>query len=330
MLQTEVAELMNKNGKVYELASKSVYKRDMTAEEKDAVSVMDAWSRKIGETGYDEGHEIASFLRRSVQEEIYNAPDELLDSMFVRGTIGEFDDYEAVTTPKNTLIAYEAAKGGNVDRSYIDISVLTPKWRNRQVETDISYIDMRRNGFKSIALLTTYATEACQNYMFADMFGAVDAAIVGGEQKIDVTGSAPTQDAMDKLSLYLTDRDSNAMVVALTKYCQAIGRMDGYSEYMSQDMKDDFNRYGLVKFFNGVRVAGISSAKKMGNGQLLIPDKRIFGIAGTVGTLDMKGEVHVYETEDNNSEVIHIKVADFTYGYAITNIDNAAKVTFSA
>ena len=99
---------------------------------------------------------------------------------------------------------------------------------------------------------------------------------------------------------------------------------------MSDAMKDEFNRYGLTKFFDGVRIAGISSAKKQGNGALLIPDKRIFGIAGKIGNLDLKGDLHVYETMDNQSESVKIKIADFTYGYAITNIDKAAKIVFSA
>lgn len=44
----------------------------------------------------------------------------------------------------------------------------------------------------------------------------------------------------------------------------------------------------------------------------------------------MKGDLHVYETMDNNKEAINIKIADFTYGYAITKIENAAKIVFSA
>ena len=35
---------------------------------------------------------------------------------------------------------------------------------------------------------------------------------------------------------------------------------------------DEFNRYGLVNFIDGVRVASISGAKKTGKGQLLLPD----------------------------------------------------------
>lgn len=330
-MNTEIAELMHEPGHVYEMAEKTKYKRNLSAEEKDAAGVLDAWAKEIGKTGYDEGHEIAAFVTRTVNDELYNAPDELLDSIFDRGTVGEFDDYETQKEVKNTLLAYEAAKGGNVDRSYLDFSAIAPQWVNLQVESDISYVDMRKNGWKSIATLTTYAKEALQNKMFARVFGAVDAAITGGEQKIDVAGAAPTQEAMDALALYLTDRDpSGAMAVCLTKYAQQIGRITGYHQYMSDAMKDEFNRYGLVNLYDGVRIAGVSSAKKDGKGDLLFPDKRIFGLAGKIGTLDMKGEIHTFEDMDNSHERVHLMVKDFTFGYAVTHISKVAKIVFSS
>ena len=44
----------------------------------------------------------------------------------------------------------------------------------------------------------------------------------------------------------------------------------------------------------------------------------------------MKGEVHVYEDEDNSNDKIIIRVKDFTYNVALTNLENIAKMTFSA
>jgi len=329
MLKTEIAELMKKDGVMYSVAQKVDYKLNLTAEEKEIADTCDAWAKDIGERGVDNDNEIAAYIKRTVTEEVYNAPDELLDRVFDRGTVGEFDDYEAEKNAKNTLIAYEAAKGGNVDKSWIDFSALTPKWKNRQVETDISYVDLRKNGFKSIAKLTTFAKEALQNALFYDVFGDTDAAITGGDQLISVSGSVPTIVAMDALELYLTERNPDALAVCLTKYAQAIGRMDGYHQYMSDKMKDDFNRYGIVENFGKMGLATIASAHKQGNGDLLIPDKRIFGIAGKIGTLDMKGDLHVYETLDNNKEAVNIKIADFTYGYLINKIENVAKIVFS-
>lgn len=330
MLRTEISELMSQDGKMYEVAQKTEYNLKLTSEEKEIAQICDAWAREIGEKGMDNDHEIAAYIKRTVTDEVYNAPDELLDQLFDRGSVGEFDDVEYEKEAKNTLVSYEAAKGGNVDKSWIDFTALGATWKNRQVETDLSYVDLRKNGFKSIAKVTAFGVESLQNALFYDVFSAVDAAITGGEQKIDVTGSAPTQVAMDALSLYLNDRDTSSVAVCLTKYAQQIGRMTGFAQYMSDAMKDDFNRYGLTSLFDGVRIAGISSAKKQGSGALLIPDKRIFGIAGKIGNLDMKGELHVYETMDNNKEAVNIKIADFTYGYAINKIENAAKIVFSA
>ena len=328
-LKIEVAELMETPGVMYDVAEKVEYKRNLSTEEKEIYEISDAWCKEIGKTGCDEKKEIAAFVNKVVNEEIYNAPDELLDSMFDRGSIGEFDDEEFTKTPKNTLEAHEAAKGGTVDRSYIDFTAITPITRNRQIETDLSYVDLRKNGFKSVATLTTYAKEALQNALFYDVFTMIDNAIVGGEQLVTAGGKVPTQVAIDAFNLYLLDRDPSAVAVCLSKYAQALGRMDGRSQYMSDAMKDEFNRYGLVNFIDGVRIDSISAAKKTGRGQLMLPDLRIFGVAGKIGGLDMKGELHTFEDLDNSNEKVIIRVKDFTYSVGITNIENCNKMVMT-
>lgn len=328
-LNTEIAELMDKTGTMFEVAEKVEYKQSLTSEEKDIYEVANAWAKSIGEKGYDDNREIAAFVNKTVTEEIYNAPDELLDTMFDRGTIGEFDDVEYTKTPKNTLEAIEAAKGGTVDRSWIDFTAIKPITKNRQVETDISYADLRKNGFKSVATLATYAKEALQNALFYDVFSMIDTAIVGGEQLITAGGKVPTQTATDALTLYLLDRNPDAVAICLSKYAQALYRMSGYEKYLSNTQKDEFNRYGLVKFLDGVRIASISGARKTGKGQLLLPTNRIFGVAGKIGGLDMKGELHTYEDFDNSNEKVIIRVKDFTYSVGITNIDNCCKMVLT-
>ena len=326
-IRTEIDELMKKDGVLFEVAEKIEYRRDLNAEEKEIAEISDAWAREIGRTGKDPDCTVAEFINRTVNEELYNTPDELLDQIFDRGTVGEFDDVEGHKTPKNTLVAHEAAKGGTVDRSYIDITVLKPTWKNRQIETDISYVDLRKGGFKAIATLTTFMKEAAQNALFYDALSMADMAVTGGEQLIAVSGTTPTLEAMDALSLYLNDRGDNNVIVTLNKYAQAIRRMPNFAQYLSTDMKNDFNRYGLVKTYDGINVAGISGARKTGLGTLLLPDKRIYGISGKIGTLDMKGESHTYQDMNNQSEKIHIMFKDFNYGIMLTNIENFAKVT---
>lgn len=329
MLKTEIAELMNKDGQMFDIAQKITYNRNLSAEDKEISEICDAWVKEIAEKGTDKDNEIAAFVRRTVNDEVYNAPDELLDRLFTRGTVGEFDDYEVDKTPKNTLEAYDAVIGGNVDKSYIDFGTLKPTWRHAQVEFELPYIEMRRQGFKSIATLTNYAVEALRNKQFYDVFNMVDQAITGGEQVINETGSAPSQASWDAFSLYLLDRDSAPTAVTLSKYAQALGRMEGRTQYLSDAQKDTFNRYGLLNFADGVNIASISGAKKLANGEKLLPEKTIFGIAGTVGVLDQKGDIRVYETLDNNEEKTNIKLTGFEYGFTITDIDKVAKIVMA-
>lgn len=329
MLHTEVASLMNEKGKMYEWASKVEHKNVLNAEDKEISQVIDAWAKDIGEKGSDPGLELSNYIVKVIQPEVYDVPDELLDSLFDRGTIEEFDDYKAIEEPKNTLVAHDAAKGGNVDKSYIDNKAITPTWKHKQVETEISYADLRRNGFKTVANLTVFGKEALQNKMFFDIFSQIDAAITGGEQLITVAGSAPSQAALDQLALYLIDRGENPFTVSLSKYAQQIGRMTGHSQYMSEEMKNQFNRYGLVDFYNGVRIGQISGAKRTGDNMQLLPDKRIFGLAGKIGKLDMRGQLRVYETFDNNREQVQLKITGFEFGTAINKIDKIAKIVLT-
>ncbi len=332
-VKAEVAEIMKTEGQVYEWASKIEYKRELTSEEKEISEVVDAWAKEIGNKGSDPDCEIANFIVKTIEPEVYDRPDELLDSMFNRGSVGEFDDVSVIKNPKNTLVAHDAAKGGNVDKSYIDTSLLTPVWSHKQVETEVSYADLRRNGYRSIATLTTFAQESLKDQMISDIFTVIDNAIVGSDQVISVTGSSPAKTDMDELALYVIDRvlsGDDPFCFGLNKYAQAIANISGYTSFMSDNMKDDFNRYGLIKFYQGMRIAGISGAKKTAKGDLLVPDKRIFGVAGKIGNLDMRGNIRVYETPDNNRELFQIKVTGFEFGHCVTDIEKVAKVTFTA
>lgn len=328
MNTVEIAEILN-SVDMYELAMKTNSGIVMTDNEAVAAAELDRQFKKIGEEGHDPNHEIAAFIRRTINEEIVNAPDELLDSLFDRGSIDENDDYEAWINPKNTLVAYEAAKGGNVDRSFIDITVLKPTWKNRQVETDISYQELRRNGWKTVSLLTEFALDSLKNAMFYDIFGAIDDGIASGDNYIAVSGSLPTQAAMDSMALYLMEQaDGEKTIVGLTKYIQAASKLTGF---VSEDMKNEVHRSGLLGTYDGCALYPINSTKKVGT-NLLIPTQRMFGIAGKIGALDMKGDVHVYQDEDNNKEKIHIMVKDFSYGYSFNKdtLDKVCKMVFSA
>ena len=331
----EIAELMEKNGTMYDWAEKVNRGVSLTAEEQEISQVVDAWAKEIGTKGKDNDNEIAEFIIKTITDPVYNKPDALIEKMFEMDSIGEFDDYVINKTPKNTLVAYESAKGGNVYKSYIDTSALTPTWKHAQVETEISYTQLRRGGFKSIANMAVFAKEALDNKKIKDVFSALDTAIAGGEQVFEVTGgeSALTKTVLDKLSLYVLDHladGDTGIMFGLNKYAQAIANMSGYTSYMSSTMKDDYNRYGLVKEYGGCLIGGFSGARKAADGELLIPDRRIFGISGIIGTLCDRGELRVYETLDNNKERVSLKFTGYEYGIKITNPENVAKITFTA
>lgn len=331
----EIAELMEKNGTMYDWAEKVNRGASLTVEENEISQVVDAWAKEIGTKGKDNDNEIAEFIIKTITDPVYNKPDALIEKMFEMDSIGEFDDYVINKTPKNTLVAYESAKGGNVYKSYIDTSALTPTWKHAQVETEISYTQLRRGGFKSIANMAVFAKEALDNKKIKDVFSALDTAIAGGEQVFEVTGgeSALTKTVLDKLSLYVLDHladGDTGIMFGLNKYAQAIANMSGYTSYMSSTMKDDYNRYGLVKEYGGCLIGGFSGARKAADGELLIPDRRIFGISGIIGTLCDRGELRVYETLDNNKERVSLKFTGYEYGIKITNPENVAKITFTA
>ena len=331
----EIAELMEKNGTMYDWAEKVNRGASLTAEENEISQVVDAWAKEIGTKGKDNDNEIAEFIIKTITDPVYNKPDALIEKMFEMDSIGEFDDYVINKTPKNTLVAYESAKGGNVYKSYIDTSALTPTWKHAQVETEISYTQLRRGGFKNIANMAVFAKEALDNKKIKDVFSALDTAIAGGDQVFAVTGgeSALTKTILDKLSLYVLDHLADGdvgIMFGLNKYAQAIANMSGYTSYMSSTMKDDYNRYGLVKEYGGCLIGGFSGARKAADGELLIPDRRIFGISGIIGTLCDRGELRVYETLDNNKERVSLKFTGYEYGIKITNPENVAKITFTA
>lgn len=326
-MEFEIAELINKVN-MYELACKTTHKLVLSAEEQEARDQLDAYFREVGKTGHDAQHEIAAFITKVVNEEIYNTPDELIDMLFDQNTIGAYDDFEAYKLPpKNTLVAHEAAFGGNVERSFLDITALVPQYKNYQIESDISFADLERNGWKTVALITEYAVAALKNKLFQTIFDVIDGAIVSGaENYISVTATLPTEIAMQQAALYIQDRtEGEGAFVARSKYIQAISL---FPTFVSQDMMNEVWRTGRLGTYQGVSLVPISSAKKLGDGSGLIMDKRIFGIAGKIGSLSMKGEIKTYQTEDVDKEVIHLLFKNFTFGYAFNadTLENVVKV----
>lgn len=329
-MNIDIAEAI-KNTNMYELAMKTQKGIPMTDTEDMVVAQLDAKFKEIGKLGYDKDREISAFMTRVLTEELYNTPDELLDLIFDQDTIGANDDFELITEPKNTLVAYDAAQGGNVPKSYLDISAMTPKWKTKQIESEISFADLERNGWKTVARFTEYATQAFKNAMFRDIFSDLDSVIVSGAPNyITVSGDTMTQAAADALALYVNDwAEGEGTIVGYTKYIQQISKLQGFD---SEAMKDEIHRTGRLGMYDGVALTPISSVRKQGDGTGLFIDKRVFGVAGKIGRLTMRGEMKVYETENNNKEKIELKACGFTYGWAFESAaaEKVCKVVLGA
>lgn len=325
MLKNEIAEIMESD-LVFETASRTKYNISLTSEQKEIAEVVDKWAKQIGERGSDPDNEIAAFITKTITPVVYDVPDALIDEMFDRGSIDEFDDEYGLVNPKNTLKAYDATIGGSVPKSYIDYTEIKPVWKSKQIETEISYTQLRKNGFKTVANLATYCEETLKNCLFQDAIAYLDTLITSSttEQYFTASGSL-TQAAVDQLTLYLLERGVNPFILGRTKYAQQIARMTGQNQFMSDSMKNDFNRYGLVSFIDGVRVAHIPTVVKV-NEQPVLPDAKLFGIADKIGTLDMKGALRMYETFDNTAEKVNIKLTGFEYGFMIANPENVCKL----
>lgn len=331
-MNTDIEKLVQQKGQMYDWASKISYKRALTPDEENISKVVDAWAKDIGKKGYDSKFELANYITKTITPAVYDRPDALLSAMFNRGSIGEFDDFVIDEEPRNTLKAYDAAKGGNVPKSYIDTRVYKPTWTHKQIETEVSFADLRRGGYKTVANLATFAQESLMNAMIADVFNLLDDTITATNQTVTLTGSTLDKTSLDTLALYVLDEVDSGdtpFIFSLNKYAQAIANMANYTSFMSDQMKDDFNRYGLIKEYDGLAISGISGAKRTATGELLVPDKRIFGVAGKIGELDMRGSIRVYESPDYNQEKYNLKITGFEYGTCITRPQKVGKIAFS-
>ena len=304
MDKTAIASLIKEDGRLFSWASKVSRNLDLTAEEKDISKEITAWANEIGNSGRDRDGSFASYIKSVITPELDASRDALIDMIFNQGQIGEFDEKIYTKLPKNTL-------------------------KDSQVEFEVPYIEFRKpDSFKTVAKYTVYAEEALKNKLFSDVFNVLDATITGTA----VGGGNLTLQVMDTFTTDLYDRmetNDTKLIVTLNKYANQIGRLAGYADYLSNDMKNELNKYGMAKVFNGFNIAGLSGYKKTQDGQLVIPDKKVFAFLGKVGDIDMRGDLRVYETSDNNKEVLNVKITGFDYSFAITKPDKVHKLTLS-
>lgn len=289
---------------------------------------LDVWAKEIGE-GKRPARELSAYLQKVIQPEVYDAPQDLLNRFFMDNpTIGEFDDWTIDKAPKNTLQAYESAKSGNVDKSYIDFEKITPVTKHLQVETELKMADLRKGGFKTVAKMVEFAVNELRNKMFFLMFETIDSTIVAGAQTASDTTTV-SETSMDKMAKYLRGYTDDATSISSSSRAYEISKLASAVDFYSEAMKNQLNTNGIVSFYNGVSVAEIKASQETGNGEKLINANRVYGIGGQIGEKALKGALRVLPTEDNKNEVIELKFTGFEFTYAITYPEKVFKISIS-
>lgn len=331
LFTTEVASAIQEKN-IIEL-SERFKANTIDASDKEMIEVLDAFAKEVGNSGKgsENNYVISELIKKTVEPLVFQPESSILSTVFNMGSIGEFDESMYTGLPKNTIKVYDAVRGGNVPKSYVNPSVFNPVKTSLQVETELNYSDLRRNGWKSIAKMTELTREAFEQEMFYRLFAGVDAALdaLTGDQDID-SGSALTPANAETLARYLRDMsEGNPFMVGLSKYIDGFARMTGYETYLSDELKNELNRVGRLAMFDGVKLSSIPTAKKTAKGNTLVPDKRIFGIAGVIGDAQLRGEMRLYETYDNNAEKVDLKFTGFDFDYTIYYLDKIARITFA-
>lgn len=328
----ELSSKMKEEGFLVDWAEHVQYGLELSDDHKETSEALDEWARKIGERGVDKDNEIAELIRKAITNDVLSTPDELISMMFDESSIGEFDDTYGEIEPKNTIKVYESIKGGNVDASYIDFSRTRPTWTELQAETFIKYVDLRRGGYKTVATLVNYIKEAMAQKRWSVLFNKAVAAVTAAPNLISESTAAPTATSADALAVYLMDISEpgeNNVILGQNKYIMAMSKLPSAASIQSDDAKEAWRRYGSIGYYAGQEMRGFSGVRKMSDGNLVIPDRVVLGVAGKIGSAITRGETFVYESMDNNAEHVHLKVNGFSFGTMITRPEKIAKIVMA-
>lgn len=330
-MNMDFASALERKGFVKDWSEKICYNKELTDDDKSMIQATDAWIREMGNTG-DSKNELAALIRKSLTQDELEYPDDMIERLYNIDAIGEFDDTYIEVEPKNTLVAHEVALGGTADASYIEHAIKAPTWKTLQVETFVTMQDLRRNGYRTVANLVNFAREALYAKRITVIMNALSAAVTNGMANyISEATTLPTATSMDALSLYLNDvSDGSApMMFGLSKYMQAVGNLDKTNINKTDVEKGLWNNTGYVQNYGGVDLKRYSGQNKYPDGTTVFPDKVIFGAAGKIGSVVMRGETRVLEESDARSEKIYLKVGGYVFGHVLTDITKAAKVVLA-
>lgn len=330
-MKIELSEYMAQKGVMRNWAERVVARKtdrniELSEEELEISEAVNEFSKNIAMSGVGDVA-LSQFLVKVIEPEITDVPSEIISRLFTEGDMAEFDDLGIVASAKNTLVAREsAARTGNVDKSYIDFTRGTKMSKHLQLETEIKMSDLRRDGALSIAELTLFALDAFELAKFKIIMNHIDSLVQSGGAAYFECAGALTQEGVDGFAGYIEDYGNNGVMVGLTTTLRGIKNMPGYDKFMTEGMKEKLYSASIIDKYNGVDIVTFNAAKKLGDGSLVLPEKKIYGIADKIGMANMRGALRVLQTPDNNREVISLKFTGYEFVYAITDVEKICKL----
>lgn len=274
---------------------------------------------------------IAQLIVEIVEPILFEVPDDLLEKVLNFEDIGEFDAKKIYQSPKNTLVAYESApRTGNVKKSYINFEKGITKEAHLQIETELKMSNLRRAGALGVAEATLMVLEAFRYKKFKTIIGFIEEIIgMGGDNYI--AGASLTTSMVNQFVDYLNQNNIESdysEIIGLTSMVTKFSRESG-ADTSSDVYKDELLRKAKIKEVGNCLLFDVKDGKKLGNGEKLLPDKKLFGFAGTIGSAYNKGEMRSYVIEDGNTEVISLKFTGVEFGVSITNPERIAILELS-
>jgi hypothetical protein len=245
---------------------------------------------------------LSEVLETLVQEQTMQDTDAILSKIFDVQSVGANTQYIAYKSPENTLTPYEARPGGNVPASELNVAPTETTIKNLQIETFIGYDDIARNGWKSVALATEYASAAFKNQIFSHIFTEIEFGLVAGSNVITAAG------------VYASDAEMAELATFASQFAQ--GCIFARKKYITNALMQPSARYRDMNEKSYAGVPLLYDAPTTQGDPYLLPDKRMYAIAGKLGSIGGLKNLNTYQEDDITKERLHLKFSGYTYSYA--------------
>lgn len=332
--ETVLSSALNEEGRLIEWAEKAANKQELNEIEQAISESMNQYGREIGKLGKDSAREaVSELIVKVIQPEVFSPiTEDILNKIFRTNSYGEFDIVKIMNTPKNTLIAYEnAARTGNVNKSYIDFTVGQVVEKSIQLEFEIDYDALKREGAFTVATHIMFALEEIRNKKFQIILDYVDSLIQGGDHLTECGSKTLTLGGLQEFTDRLDDNCETGipMAVGLSTIVRNAMRVADVEKHMSDSVKDEVFRTGKLNHFFGTDFASVKAGRKTGKGEKLMAKDTLYGFCGEVGEMYTRGTMDIDSTKDMNARKIHFMISGIEFGVCITDLDKIYKLVIT-